>query len=180
MKRICALFALLPCLVLADSSTRLPDGTEFAFWEKPLTFSKTYYVDGNSAAADDSGPGTKERPFRTIGKAAEVLQPGERVVIAGGVYRELMSPPRGGSGPDKMISYEAAPGAKVFVRGSAVLDKGWKPSTGGGPRGRAATPASIWQIDIDSFLPTVYNPFAMVNAPGSRYWLNFKVVNTAP
>ncbi|MFB3776489.1 MAG: right-handed parallel beta-helix repeat-containing protein [Bryobacteraceae bacterium] len=182
MRHICALFALLPCLILADSGTKLPDGTEFQFWEKPLTFSKTYYVDGNSAAADDNGPGSQERPFRTIGKAAEVLQPGERVVIAGGVYRELVSPPRGGSGPDKMISYEAAPGAKVFVRGSAVLDKGWKPSTGGmgGPRGGAAPTARIWQIDIDSYLPTVYNPFAMVNAPGSRYWLNFKVINTAP
>jgi hypothetical protein len=33
------------------------------------------------------GPGTRERPFRTIGKAAAVLQPGERVAIADGVYR---------------------------------------------------------------------------------------------
>jgi hypothetical protein len=181
MRRICAFFALLPCLLLADSSTRLPDGTEFQFWEKPLTFSKTYYVDGNSAAADDNGPGSQERPFRTIGKAAQVLQPGERVVIAEGIYRELVSPPRGGSGPDKMISYEAAPGAKVMVKGSVVLKDGWKPSTGGGgPRGGVAAPARIWQIDIDGYLPTVYNPFAMVNAPGSRFWLNFKVVNTAP
>ena len=32
-----------PKAVSADS--RLPDGTEFVFWEQPLTFSKTYYVD---------------------------------------------------------------------------------------------------------------------------------------
>src|SRR5512138_1895349 len=137
MRQICGLIVLFPCLMLADSSTRLPDGTEFQFWEKPLTFSKTYYVNGNSATADDNGPGNQERPFRTIGKAAELLQPGERVVIAEGTYREMVSPPRGGSGPDKMISYEAAPGAKVLIKGSAVLNKGWKPSTGGGPRGGA-------------------------------------------
>ena len=59
----------------------MPDGLEFPSWERPLQFSKTYYVDGNSPRADDAGPGTKERPFRTIGKAADVLQPGERVVI---------------------------------------------------------------------------------------------------
>ena len=34
--------------------------------------------------ADDNGPGTKARPFRTINKAAQLLQPGERVVIAVG------------------------------------------------------------------------------------------------
>src|SRR3954447_20451439 len=68
---------------LADSS-RLPDGTEFPTWEKPLQFTKTYYVDGNAKNALDSGPGTKERPFRTIDHAAQVLQPGEHVVIASG------------------------------------------------------------------------------------------------
>lgn len=176
-----ALLIVLPAILQADSSTTLPDGTEFQFWEKPLTFSKTYYVDGSSAAADDNGPGSRERPFRTIGRAAEVLQAGERVVIAEGVYREMVNPARGGSGPDRMISYEAAPGARVVVSGAVVLKNGWKPSTGGrGPRGGAAAPARIWQIDIDDYLPTVYNPFAMVNAPGSRYWLNFKVINTAP
>jgi hypothetical protein len=182
MKLICSFVALLPCLLLADSSSRLPDGTEPVVWEKPLTFSKAYYVDGSLAAADDNGPGSKERPFRTINKAAQVLQPGERVVIAEGVYRELVSPARGGSGPDRMISYEAAPGAKVVVKGSAVLNNGWKPSSGGGGMrgGSAASRARVWQIDLDSYLPGVYNPFAMMNVPGSRYWLNIKVINMAP
>ena len=38
--------------------------------KRPLQFSKTYYVNGNSPDGDDA-PGTKERPFRTIGKAAD-------------------------------------------------------------------------------------------------------------
>ena len=180
--------------VRAASRDRLPDGTEIQPWEKPLTFSKTYYVDGKASNADDNGPGTQQRPFKTIGKAAQVLQPGERVVIAEGVYREWVNPARGGSAPDKMISYEAAPGAKVVVKGSAVLDKGWKPSSRGGGRGGpgggrgaaagavAAAPAApaAWEIDISPFLRGSYNPFAMVNVPGDRFWMNYKVISMAP
>ena len=118
--------ATAPSAVATDS--RLPDGTEYVSWEQPLQFSKTYYVDGNSARSNDNGPGTSEQPFRTISKAAEVLQPGQRVVIASGVYRECVCPARGGTGPDQMISYEAAPGATVFVRGSDALNDGWQPA----------------------------------------------------
>jgi hypothetical protein len=57
----------------ASTDSRLPDGTEYVSWEQPLTFSRTYYVDNNSARANDNGPGTRERPFRTINKAAQVL-----------------------------------------------------------------------------------------------------------
>src|SRR5690349_4267907 len=72
------------------SDNRLPDGTEHVSWEQPLQFTKTYFVENMSAKATDAGPGTAARPFRTIGKAAQVLQPGERVVIASGTYRECV------------------------------------------------------------------------------------------
>ncbi len=196
--RVCAALcaSLLPLAgVRAASDSRLPDGTEVQSWEKPLTFSKTYYVDGKAANADDNGPGAQQRPFRTVNKAAQVLQPGERVVIAEGVYREWVNPARGGSGPDKMIGYEAAPGAKVVIKGSAVLDKGWKPSSRGGGRGgpglapgaggragaaAGATAPSAWEIDVAPFLRGAYNPFAMVNVPGDRFWMNYKVISMAP
>ena len=77
---VCILFLSAQQYALA-SEIWLPDGIEFTFWEQPLQFSKTYYVDCNSPNCDDNGPGTIERPFRTISKAAEILQPGERVVI---------------------------------------------------------------------------------------------------
>ena len=89
----------------------LPDGREFKTWEQPLRFDRTYYVDQSRTNASDTNPGTSERPFATINRAAQVLQPGERVVVAAGIYRERVRPARGGSGPDRMISYEAAPGA---------------------------------------------------------------------
>src|SRR5512147_91535 len=171
MKR-CLTLMMLSAAGLWAGSTQLPDGREIPNWEKPLQFSKTYYVDGSSASADDNGPGTKERPFRTISKAAEVLQPGERVVIAEGIYRECVRPARGGTGPDKMISYEAAPGAKVSIRASAVLKDGWKQSSGwgSGPRrsdadGPAPPAAKIWEMRLDPklFADDGYNPFALVN-----------------
>ena len=103
-------FLILTQQSIAANDTILPDGTEFQFWEQPLQFSRTYYVDCNSPNCDDNGPGTIDKPFRTISKAAEVLQPGERVVIASGIYRECVRPARGGTEPTQMISYEAAPG----------------------------------------------------------------------
>ncbi|MEO8598164.1 MAG: right-handed parallel beta-helix repeat-containing protein [Candidatus Solibacter sp.] len=173
---------------LFASDRRMPDGREFDVWEKPQQFSKTYYVDGAAASADDNGPGTRERPFRTINKAAQVLMPGERVVIAEGVYRECVRPARGGTGADKMISYEAAPGAKVSIRASAVLKDGWKPSTGwqmGNRRGTDSAEnsmAKIWQIRLDPklFAEDGYNPFAMVNVIEDRYWLNYGSIDMAP
>ena len=174
------------CLFLATtaraetpSEARLPDGTPFSFWEKPLSFSKTYYVDGSSRRGDDRGPGTLERPFRTIGKAAEVLQPGERVVIADGTYRECIRPARGGSGPEKMISYEAAPGAVVIVKASDVVAD-WQPSTE--PlRDGAESAMRIWKHDLSgAMFPDAYNPFAMANVPGDWSWLNTKAVDMGP
>jgi hypothetical protein len=156
----------------------MPDGTAFPTWERPLQFSRSYYVDASSAAADDNGPGSKERPFRTIGKAAEVLQPGERVVIASGIYREVVRPPRGGAGPDRMISYEAAEGAKVIVRGSVVVKDGWRQSSAFGARGGGARQAPTWEVDLDGNWFGGYNPFGMMNMPSQRWqYMNRMSIN---
>lgn len=168
---------ILLCLGVAAwaSSSRLPDGTEFPSWEKALSFTKTYYVDGQAKNADDQGPGTKERPFRTINHAAQVLQPGERVVIAEGVYREMIRPARGGTSPDKMISYEAAPGAKVVVKGSRIAT-GWKPSEGWmfGVDPDTQKPVKAWELHLDaSLFPDGYNPFEVDNVIGTRFWIDY-------
>jgi hypothetical protein len=168
------LFLLATTMAVASSS-RLPDGTEFPAWEKTLHFSKTYYVDGQAKDADDKGPGNKERPFRTINAAAQVLQPGERVVIAEGVYRECIRPARGGTGPEAMISYEAAPGAKVVVKGAAVV-KDWKPSEGWnfGMDPETHQPVKAWELRLDPALfPNGYNPFEVDNVIGNREWLRY-------
>lgn len=175
----------------AATDTRLPDGTELVAWEQPLKFSKTYYVDNKSAKADDNGPGTQSRPFRTINKAAQVLQPGERVVIAAGTYRECVRPARGGSGADKMISYEAAPGAKVYIKGSEVAKDGWTQDPintfrrPGGPNANPAAPpppqVPIWGYRFTgAMFPDAYNPFALASVAGDRAWLDTKAVDMGP
>jgi hypothetical protein len=174
--------------VIAAQSTaarepmRLPDATEFPSWERPLTFSKTYYVDGRSPSADDAGPGTRERPFRTIAKAADVLQPDERVVIAEGIYREAVQPKRGGTGADRMISYEGAEGANVIIRGSMVLKDGWRPAAAGPGRGAGGGPgqnqARTWDVDLDGSWFAGYNPFGMMNMPQQRWqYMNRMSIN---
>jgi hypothetical protein len=172
-----------------SGDAHLPDGTAYAAWEQPLTFSKTYHVDNHDAAADDTGPGSRIRPFRTINKAAEVLQPGERVVIASGTYRECVRPSRGGTSPSQMISYEAAPGAKVIIKGSEVLKDGWiqeaVPAGGPGGAGRGGgppePPVTTWRYEFTAAMfPDAYQPFALPSIMGSWSWLDPRVVDMGP
>ena len=41
-----------------------------------------------SVAGNDIFPGTIEQPFRTIQHAADTAEPGDTVLIRGGIYRE--------------------------------------------------------------------------------------------
>ncbi len=157
---------LILSMLAAAGAAQLPDGSEFVSWEKPLRFTRTYYVDNRNPNASDRNPGTDSAPFLTIGRAAELLQPGERVVIRSGVYRELIRPARGGTGPEQMISYEAAPGAEVVVKGSRLVQTGWAPSTGFAlPRGPSVR---IYQLDLEQLQLNGYNPFGMVNVLEDR------------
>jgi hypothetical protein len=147
----------------------LPDGTEFKTWE-PLEhkFSRTYFVDQNHAGASDANPGTRELPFRTIGQAARILQPGERVVVESGVYREWVCPARGGTDPEHMISYEAAPGAQVVIKGSEILKAKWEKSRPWPMPAETADgtkPRRVWMVRLPGELFMGYNPFGMINYP---------------
>jgi len=136
----------------------LPDGSEFMTWEKTLEFSKTYYVDGAHPKANDDGPGSKAEPFRTIGKAAKVLKPGERVLVAEGIYREWVRPERGGTSPDKMISYQAAHGAKVVIKGSRVIKDGWEKA------------GKLWKLSLtENLFEFHYNPFSTANVTPEQF-----------
>jgi len=151
----------------------LPDGREFISWEKPVQFSRAYYVDNQNPRAADSNPGTRELPFLTVNKAAQVLQPGERVVIMTGVYRERVDPARGGSGPDRLISYEAAPGARVTLKGSRLVKTGWRPSTGfklGLPAADSAK-VRIYERRLEDLDFQGYNPFGMASIMQNRVYL---------
>ena len=164
---LCAIGQIVPSLS-AQPATQLPDGTQFQFWEKPFTPTRTYYVNGTTG--NDQNPGTMGQPFKTIHRAAQVLEPGERVVIASGVYRECIDPVRGGTGPEKLISYEAAPGANVIVSGAMRVEN-WDSSTGFADSGPHEGNAKIYQVKPNGAWFGGYNPFGMVNLPQQKAFL---------
>ena len=150
-----------PKLKSLDPPVLLPDGREFKTWEHALEFARTYHVDGSAANASDDNPGTKDQPFKTIQRAAEALQPGERVVVAAGVYREWVRPRRGGLGPDKMISYQAAPGADVAIKGSRLVKDKWA---------SLSSLKGVWALKLPaSYFDQGYNPFALPNITPEQF-----------
>jgi hypothetical protein len=144
-----------------DPPVLLPDGTEFKTWEVPLEFSKTYYVNGSDPKASDQNLGNKDRPFATINRAAQIAELGERVEVAAGVYRERISPARGGQGPARMISYEAAPGAKVVLKGSRIFRASWVAD--------AAAKNPAWSAKLDPKYFEGYNPFQIDNVTARQF-----------
>ena len=151
----------------------LPDGQQFKTWQVPLQFTRTYYVAQGHPQASDANPGTQDRPFRTISRAAEVLQPGERVLVAAGTYRERVRPARGGTSAERMISYEAKPGATVILSGSRPLAEKWTPSV----RAGRASSGKLWMARLPAALFLKGNPFAQVNLADEQIdrWMDWAI-----
>ncbi|MCG6187586.1 right-handed parallel beta-helix repeat-containing protein [Maribellus maritimus] len=84
---------------------------------------KKYYV---STIGNNQNKGNLDSPFRTIQKGADLAQAGDTVLVMGGVYRERVSPVRGGS-KQAPIVYIAEPGKRVFIKGSDVYTGKLKP-----------------------------------------------------
>lgn len=137
----------------------LPDGTEFMTWQDTTVHTKTLWVDPHHTQASDDNPGTKEAPFLTINRAARVARAGQRVVISSGEYREKIVPRFGGEGADGTISYEAAPGAEVVVKGSRIVTQAWLPS-----RNPGQFSETLWMVTLPESLFPEENPFALENA----------------
>ena len=49
---------------------------------------------------NDSSSGSQDNPYKTIGKAASLAQPGDIVTVHAGTYREWVKPARGGTDED--------------------------------------------------------------------------------
>jgi alpha-N-arabinofuranosidase len=97
---------------------------------------------------NDSNPGTQAAPLRTIQRAADLAQPGDIITVHEGVYRERISPPRGGESDVKRITYQAAPGAKVEIKGSEVV-KGW-----------VKVQDDVWKVTIANSIFGGFNPYS--------------------
>jgi len=105
---------------------------------------KTYHVSVNG---NDKNNGTAAKPFKTIMAAAKAAMPGDIVTVHAGVYRESINPPRGGTAANRRITYQAAKGEKVEIRGSEII-KGWKKN------------GVCWQVKISNSFFGAFNPYA--------------------
>jgi hypothetical protein len=136
----------------------LPDGAAFPFWQDQTEYTGIYHVAATHPQASDANPGTVDEPWQTIGRAAALLQPAQKVVVHAGIYREWVVPRRGGNGPDSMIAYEAAPDEEVIVSGAEVWEPHCLPSASW-PCGDAR----IWMADLPGDMFGGYNPFLARN-----------------
>jgi len=97
---------------------------------------------------DDANEGSQQRPFRSIQAAAQVALPGDTVLVHAGTYRERVDPPRGGESEDRRITYRAAPGELVTIKGSEPI-KGWS---------RLCN--DTWHVAVPNCLFGDFNPYS--------------------
>lgn len=108
-----------------------------------------YHVAKNGA---DTNSGTENAPFLSIQKAANLAAPGDTVLVHAGVYREWVRPQAGGISDDCRITYAAAPGEQVSIRGSEQVNW-WKQEAG-----------TVWKAEIPNDFFGEENPFAAILA----------------
>lgn len=108
-------------------------------------FSGQYHVspDGNDASS-----GMVSSPLCTIGAASNLAQPGDIITVHEGVYRERINPPRGGQSDTKRITYQAAKGEKVVIKGSETI-KGWE-----------KVENDTWKVSIPNGFFGDFNPYS--------------------
>lgn len=79
--------------------------------------SGTFYV---AVTGSDANPGTLAAPWRTIQHAADLLAPGDTVLVRGGVYNERVNVHLSGSGGAGFITYAAYPGETPVIDGAGL------------------------------------------------------------
>jgi len=111
-----------------------------------------------SQAGSDSASGSSGQPFLTISRAAGAAQPGDTIIVHAGTYREWVKPARGGTDEKSRITYRAAPGEEVTIKGSERIIS-WKPQGDG-----------VWTVALPNSFFGAYNPYALTVSGG---WLNY-------
>ena len=106
---------------------------------------KEYHV---SPAGQDDAPGSASKPFKTISAAAAIAVPGDVITVHEGIYRERVNPPRGGTSDAQRITYRAADGEDVVIKGSEVVS-GW-----------TQVGNDVWQLTLPNSFFGDFNPFA--------------------
>ena len=85
-----------------------------------LEYPNVYYVDPrHPAASDEPAWGYPAVPLASLAKACAIAQPGETILLRGGVYREVLALKNDG------VTVRAMRGEKVSISGADLIE-GWK------------------------------------------------------
>jgi hypothetical protein len=91
-----------------------------------LEYPNVYYVDPrHPAATEEPAWGYPGVPLASLGKACAIAQPGETIVLRGGVYREVLAPKNDG------VTVRAMKGERVTISGADLIE-GWRREADGG------------------------------------------------
>ena len=101
-------------------------------------------------SGNDTNIGSPTKPLLTIQRAADLAQPGDTITVHEGVYRERVSPPRGGTSDAQRIIYRAASGEAVAIKGSEVIT-GWKQVAN-----------DTWRVTLPNSFFGDFNPYSDV------------------
>jgi len=102
-----------------------------------------------ATTGDDKADGSSAHPLRTIQAAANQAMPGDTITVQEGTYRERIDPPRGGESDAKRITFQAAPGANVAIKGSEIV-KGW-----------TKLENDTWRVTLPNSFFGAFNPYAV-------------------
>lgn len=108
----------------------------------PLCISaEEFYVDNQGS---DVNNGTRNKPFRTLNRAAVRAKAGDTIVIRGGTYRETLRVLHSGTA-DRPVTFMAAKGERVVISGADLVNS-WRPYQG-----------SIFMAEIPNALEQGFN-----------------------
>ena len=107
---------------------------------------REYHV---AKTGSDTNDGSAASPFLTISKAAMVLKTGDTVTVHAGVYREWVAPRNSGADVYSRITYRAAEGEEVWIKGSEEV-------TGWVRQGKT----DVWKVVLPNSFFGDWNPFA--------------------
>ncbi|MCR5603383.1 MAG: right-handed parallel beta-helix repeat-containing protein [Lachnospiraceae bacterium] len=114
------------------------------------------YVNCNAVR---NGDGTKEKPFKRIGAAADIAMPGDEVVVAPGIYREDVNPINAGKENNRIV-YRSEKPLEAVITGADRFDT-WELYEG-----------DTWKLTVPNSYFGAYNPYTTLV---SGDWLDITV-----